>query len=163
MQLIQDNGMPRASMNYMIRMKPNGFLSSISKFTNFSFDGVARKSSISCMFEKNFLKNSLGYWDSVRFGADSEMISRAEKLLGSEFMCFKNIGMICLDLETSLTNDSKFGIKANNGTMSRARKDYKDSWSKWHSEVDRPEDLYVEFPLLNRRVGVNDDVEVKKK
>ncbi|WP_018915552.1 glycosyltransferase family 2 protein [Vreelandella zhanjiangensis] len=150
-ELIKKHNFPRASLTHMVRVRPDGYFGHIGKITGFSFDGAARKASISCMFERDFVKNTLGFWDSVRFGADSEMIARAERLLGDEFKNFKQIGMICLDLETSLTNDPEHGIRSNNGGLSITRKSYRESWVKWHDEVLNFDNAYLEFPLINHR------------
>ncbi|WP_447955855.1 glycosyltransferase family 2 protein [Vreelandella sp. EE7] len=156
-QLINENNFPRASLTYMVRIKPNGYFGHIGKISGFSFDGAARKASISCMFEIDFIKNTLGYWDSIRFGADSEMIARAENLLGSEFKSFKQIGMICLDLETSLTNHPSHGIRSNNGGLSDSRKAYRNSWLDWHATQLSIDNAYLDFPLNDSRRYVTHD------
>lgn len=140
----------RASLVYMIRVQPNGFFGHIGKVAGFSFDGVARKASISCMFERELLMTELGYWDSVRFGADSEMIARVKSLLGDRFSEFKTIGMICLDLETSLTNHSEHGVDKVSG-ISPIRKQYRDNWMGWHKDHLDEKNAYLDFPLKNRR------------
>ncbi|NOG31624.1 glycosyltransferase [Halomonas sp. TBZ9] len=159
-ELIKKNGYPRASLTHMLRMRPSGYFGSIGKVTGFSFDGAARKASISCMFERKFIKEVLGYWDSVRFGADSEMIARAEKLLGNEFKNFKQIGMICLDLETSLTNHPDHGIRSNNGGLSNSRKTYRDSWVCWHKNSLNIDNAYLDFPLKKRRYTAEAEMQV---
>lgn len=93
-----------ASMAYMLRITPTGMFSHLGMISGFSLDGCIRKASISCLFERSALNDQLGYWDTVRFGADSEMIARAEASLGARFGVVSQIAMICQDLETSLTN-----------------------------------------------------------
>ena len=160
MRLIeQSNQDVKASLTYMIRVQPDGFFGHIGKVTGFSFDGVARKASISCMFERKVLENTLGYWDSVRFGADSEMIARAKKILGDSFVEFKQIGMICLDLETSLTNHSQHGVDKVKG-VSPIRKKYRDSWMKWHEECLVDENAFLDFPLKERRYSADKEMQV---
>ncbi|EKO3597643.1 glycosyltransferase family 2 protein [Vibrio metschnikovii] len=163
MELIISNNNPRASLTHMVRLKPSGHFGHISKISDFSFDGAARKASISCMFNKKFIKETLGYWDSVRFGADSEMISRAEKLLGDEFKNFQQIGMICLDLDTSLTNHPDHGIRSNNGGLSLSRQTYRDSWREWHDKYLDNNTAYLEFPLKNRKYDAELEMQVSYK
>ncbi len=124
----------KASLTYMVRMQPDGQFDHFSKIGSFSHDGVSRLASISCLFEGDFLRNTLGFWDSVRFAADSEMISRARSVLGNEFRDFEQISMICLDLESSLTNDPVHGIRTSNG-LSRVRQNYKNAWSAKHTNL----------------------------
>ena len=160
MRLIDENDQEiLASLTYMVRVQPDGFFGHIGKVTGFSFDGVARKASISCMFDRKVLQNTLGYWDSVRFGADSEMIARAKKTLGGAFAEFEQIGMICLDLETSLTNHSQHGVDKVKG-VSPIRKKYRDSWMKWHEENLTKGSAFLDFPLKERRYSADREMQV---
>lgn len=150
-ELLASKGNVRASLTYMIRVTPTGQFRHIGKIGPFSFDGVARKASISCLFHREDLQNILGYWDSVRFAADSEMIARAEAVLGKKFGISRQIGMICLDLETSLTNDPVHGIRSNAGGLSDSRLNYRNSWQHWHKANLPTEPAYLDFPLKQRR------------
>lgn len=103
------------------------------------------------MFKISELRESLGFWDSVRFGADSEMIGRAMAFYGGQFAQLKQIGMICLDLETSLTNDPIHGIRANNGRLAESRKSYRKGWEVWHKQNLPHSNPYLTFPQKSRR------------
>ena len=133
----------------MIRMQQCGNFSHVSSVTSFSLDGVTRRAPISCLFERSVLLNRLGAWDCVRFGADSEMLSRASKVLGHKFGVIDQVSMICQDLDTSLTNHSSYGIDKVKG-MSTVRSSYKKSWSRWHETIDNADDFYVPFPSQKR-------------
>jgi len=137
-----------ASICYMIRIQPDGFLGFITKIISFSLDGVARKALVSCLFQRDFLKKNLGFWDSVRFGADSEMIARAEKILGKSFHSFKVVSMICLDHDNSLTNHPEHGVNKSGG-ISPIRTAYRSSWKKWHRKSPDT-DSHLRFPLKDR-------------
>lgn len=141
-----------ASLGYMLRITPE---KEITKFgdadTNFCLDGAVRLASISCMFRTSELRERLGFWDSVRFGADSEMIGRAMAFYGGQFAQLKQIGMICLDLETSLTNDPIHGIRANNGKLAESRKSYRKGWEIWHKQNLPQSNPYLAFPQKDRR------------
>lgn len=139
----------RASVADMLRLTPNGLFGQFTKIGEFSRDGVARRASISCLFNAHFLKSKLGYWDSVRYGGDSEMISRTRALLKSEFKDLNEIGMLCLDLETSLTNDPNTGIKTSTG-LSDSRRTYKQSWTALHKNLTEKA-AYLDFPQKTRR------------
>lgn len=140
----------KASLGYMVRIRPDGYFDHIGKVTGFSLDGVCRKASISCMFERKTLQENLGHWDSVRFGADSEMISRATHLLGDSFSELKQITMICLDLESSLTNHPDHGVHKVHG-VTPIRATYRDAWAKWHKNSLSPANSYLSFPHKSRR------------
>ena len=148
-----------ASLGYMIRITSKGYFSHIASPSAFSIDGVARKSSISCLFKRRFMVEKLGFWDTVRFGADSEMIFRAEKVLGHKFGLIKKIGMICQDLETSLTNDPMHGVDKAKG-ISPIRANYRSSWESWMQNSDQVESFYLPFPQLIRRYKAPAEMEV---
>lgn len=150
-----------ASVTYMIRMRTDGIFDHLSKVSGFSFDGVARRASITCLFRRKVLLEKLGFWDSVRYGADSELIDRAEIILKEKFGVIRQISMICLSLDSSLTNNPVTGIRADSGRMSKTRKEYKDSWVEWHEKIKRGESGYVGFPSFNRSYKVPDEMDVK--
>ena len=139
---------PRASLTYMIRVQNTGHFDTFSRGNLFSPDGVTRVSSISTLFRRNLLTDTLGYWDTVRFGADSEMIARTRAVIGSEFCTYNQIGMICLSAPTSLTNHPEFGVRRDTG-LSPIRKAYKRAWTAWHKGM-AGENAYLPFPQLNR-------------
>ena len=141
---------PALSLTYMTRFDENGIFDTISKISSFTFDGVTRISSISAMFDRNALLNKIGFWDTVRFGGDSEMISRAKRILGGDFLEIRQIGMLCGSFSDSLTNNKVHGIKANNNRLSLVRSAYKESWTKIH-QSQSPEQLYLPFPQQGMR------------
>jgi len=159
-QLIQDEDKPpRASITRMIRMEENGFLR-MYKVSTFCHDGVLRIASITCMFEANFLRNTLGGWDCARFGADSEIISRSQMVLGSEFKSYETLSMICLDEPTSLTNNPIHGVSKITG-ISPTRKFYKNQWSEWHATLSK-DNVYLEFPHIDRKYLVPEGTEIPR-
>lgn len=139
------------SIAYMIRVTEQG------QFTNFcvkggktSFDGAARLASISALFEAKTFKERLGHWDSIRFGADSELIERARKIFGPAFQATQTIAMICLDTPNSLTNHTTHGIRPHGGGLSEVRAKYRDSFSRWHATLSE-EKAYIDFPEKHRK------------
>ncbi|NHF74020.1 glycosyltransferase family 2 protein [Paracoccus xiamenensis] len=139
-----------AGLTYMIRILPSGRFGHIGPISGFSVDGVKRKSSISCLFHRATMMDRLGYWDSVRFGADSEMIARTMQLLGDAYADLPMISMVCLDLETSLTNHAEFGVSKTTG-ISPVRASFRDAWDSWHKSNFAESGPYVPFPMVNRR------------
>lgn len=139
-----------ASIAHMIRMTPNGKFDHIGKIGSFSPDGVIRIASISCLFKHSELKEKLGFWDSVRFGADSELIARAELVLGENFGVLNQLSMICLSLEDSLTNNPITGVRTPTG-LSPVRVKYRESWTKWHKDQSQDKrNFYLPFPQTAR-------------
>ena len=138
-----------ASLAYMLRLRPNGRVGHFSPTGPFSPDGVTRIASISGLFAAPFLRGTLGHWDTMRFGADSELIGRARAVLGAAFRDYRQLGMICLDAETSLTNDPVHGVRTEGG-LSPVRQAYKTAWRAWHRTLT-PETAHLAFPQPERR------------
>lgn len=138
-----------ASLTYMVRMQASGMVDHFTTIGDFSCDGVARVSSISTLFNANWMRSNLGHWDAVRYSADSEMISRAKVILGDNFKKLDTIGMVCLDAPSSLTNDPLTGIRTATG-LSPIRKAYKDAWVSVHKSIGSNE-CFIEFPQANHR------------
>ncbi len=97
------------------------------------------------MFKKSII-NKIGYYDSVRFGADSEFVSRVLKKYGNKTI--KTINKIlynALSRKNSLTTSKKTNLK------SKVRLNYKKKYKKWH----RNKKLYINYPLEKRPFSVN--------
>ena len=139
----------RASIGQMIRMERNGHFSHFARIGKTSADGVTRTASISLFLESSLLREQLGYWDSVRFGGDSELIERCRRILGSGFLETSVLTMICLDSEQSLTNHPEHGISKTAG-ISPVRQRYRNEWVAWHNTLE-PDDAFLDFPQPQRK------------
>lgn len=100
----------------------------------------------SFMFRREIVLSKLGYWDSVRFGADSEFIRRIKKAFGND---------VLVDLDTvpfsfqrqsadSLTGSEVFGY---HGFFMGARKEHFESYLEFHH---RNETTFYPFPMTER-------------
>lgn len=104
----------------------------------------------SLMFRRKKLMKSLGYWDSVRFGADSELLFRIKKTFGPYSVEHLKTGplMLALQSEKSLTSDSKYGI---HGFIMGARAEYRDSFLNY---LNNSNDLFYGFPMSKRKFSI---------
>jgi len=150
--MLSSEGKLRASMTRMLRLDEKGVFGHFAKEGKTSDDGVLRDAAISCMFEATLLRNELGFWDSVRFGADSELIGRAERVLGDGFARLRQLAMLCLDHPASLTNDPVTGVSRVHG-ISSTRRFYRDQWTDWHESLD-PAHAFLPFPHVKRLFAV---------
>lgn len=121
-----------ASLTFMLRITEQGMMEHFSTAGSFSLDAAARVCSVSALFEAGFLRSKLGFWDSVRYGADSEMIARARLTLGDGLAELPLISMFCLELPGSLTNDSVTGIRTSTG-LSPMRRAFRDAGRAFHA------------------------------
>lgn len=138
----------KATIGYMVRLDTAGGACHLGKVESNSFDGICRLAYISLMLDKDLLETELGFWDSVRFGADSEMIARIEGRLGISLHHTKNILMLCRFSTTSLTGNLKSGIGIFTG-LSPIRVAYVESYRAWHNAALKKK-LYLPFPLQSR-------------
>lgn len=103
-----------------------------------------RKGEATLMFKKNIIEQ-IGYYDSVRFGADTEFRERLEKVFKNKVGMINKTLYFALNRKNSLTNSKKTG----NGLI---RDKYKNNYQKWHNSSKI---LYIEYPLLNRPFSVD--------
>ena len=113
------------SLGWGLRLGIDGAPTHISRArTELSQDGFVRRSPVSCLLETDFLRQRLGGWDSVRFGADSELLLRAEHHLGHKLQELPIISLLCRDAPGNLSNDITHGTRVKGGKLSTTRRDY---------------------------------------
>ncbi len=100
----------------------------------------------SLMFRREPVVKSLGYWDSVRFGADTEYYRRIRTVFGNSVVEEIRTGPLSFGRasQDSLTGNRKFGYP---GYHMGARKEYRESYLYHHGVAPN---LYHEFPLKSR-------------
>lgn len=104
----------------------------------------------SFMFRRKPVMEGVGYWDCVRFGADSEFIKRIKKVFGEKAVVELPTGPLSFQRqsEASLTGNSAFGFP---GYFMGARKEYAEAQNYFHSKGDG---LRYEFPQQPRPFAV---------
>ncbi|MBN1607792.1 MAG: FkbM family methyltransferase [Polyangiaceae bacterium] len=148
--MLREGGRVRASLTKMLRLTSEGEFSHIGKNTPNVDDGVLQTAFISCMLETRLLRDCLGFWDSVRFGADSELISRARSVLGEGgLVVYRQLSMLCLSSSEGLTADPEHFSSRHHG-MSPTRMQYKEMFTKWHDAIE-PTTAYLPFPHRPRK------------
>lgn len=116
----------------------------------FNSDIYVQSNLSSLMFRREPVQESIGYWDSVRFGADSEFKRRIKKIFGEKAVVDLKTGPLSFQRqsENSLTSDSSFGY---HGFKYGARKEYAEGHDRFHAQASR---LYIDFPLKKRPFAV---------
>lgn len=89
----------------------------------------------SFMFRRVPVLDKLGFWDSIRFGADSEFIRRLKKCFGAESVVDLVTAPMSFQRQSSesLTGSSAFGY---HGFFMGARKDYFETYLEYHKRSD---------------------------
>lgn len=150
---LKNNVNSKAHLGYCIRIHSNGLIDNFKVCTDWCFDGLLSKCLASIMIEKKFFDEVLGYWDSVRFGADSELYYRI--LAIDEKLIVEDIVPLCLalDRENSLTNTeaSKIG--------GELRSQYAKNFLDFHQKA-KVEELYYKYPQNKRPFAIPKEMEL---
>jgi len=117
----------------------------VSVFCSYKRDDlVVPFSEISAMYRRNIIKK-IGYYDSVRFAADSEFRARINKTYGkNKIIIIDKILYHAYTREKSLTTSKETG---RHGVGYKMRKTYSKRYKKWHASNNK---LYIHYPLLKR-------------
>ena len=101
------------------------------------------------MFRRKIIEK-IGYYDSVRFGADSEYYDRIKAVYGkNRTFIIKNVLYLALYRPNSLISS---GISIDGSIF---RSDYIKKYSNWHNIC---KNLYIEYPLQNRPFEVANEL-----
>ncbi len=100
----------------------------------------------SLMFRREEVMERLGYWDSVRFGADGEFKKRLKKAFGDDCVVDLSSGPYSFQRQSShsLTGNAVFGY---HGYFTGARKEYLESYLHHQKNAAN---LYYPFPMEKR-------------
>ena len=149
------------SMPYGLRMQPDGLFHHTRRAGEAtSLDGWMQSTPIGTLFEAEFLKNRLGFWDSVRFGADTEILLRARQILGKGPLEIPLMSMICLDAPHSLSNNSVHGTRAQHGGLSATRRAYLRSIRDWLIDNPAEHSAFLSFPQDRPRYAIPKEMRV---
>ena len=105
----------------------------------------------SLMFRRERVADRLGFWDSVRFAADSEFIARLNATFGkTRVASLSDFGPLSFQrqMDNSLTGNSVFGY---HGFFMGARAAYHQSSRRYHRGAQR---LSYEFPQTKRPFAI---------
>jgi glycosyltransferase involved in cell wall biosynthesis len=111
-------------------------------------DGSLALFLVTTMYETKFLRKSLGFWDSVRAGADREMFERARRIHPSGVTVFDQFAMFSLDSGATDSHNALYGCFSQAPISDLYRKNF----GLWHRELT-PGDALLPLvqSLANRR------------
>lgn len=136
-----------AHLGYYLRLTETGYVTSFRIKGKYSFDGAQHKCLASLMVEKKFLDSNLGFWDSVRFGADSEMYNRILSVKEAGIIEDVVPLMLALDREDSLTR------KPESALGNKIRSEYAKSFTEWHKKIQSG-NARIDFPIKRRPFNI---------
>lgn len=144
-----------------VRMDETGKISRIGNEDRRTHDGILRTCYASGFFDMVLMREKLGYWDSVRFDADTEMLIRTSLAVGSGIRDIFRACEIYYVNPDSLTNNPETGT-LDRGT-SPVRTEYRNSWRDWHRSLAR-DSVYLAlgrrpFPAPGRMLVSREDID----
>jgi hypothetical protein len=154
----RSDGVLVAHMARMVHMDDEGRFNGMTMQGQSSVDGAMRDAPMTCFFETAFMRRQLGYWDSVRFAADGELIERVQCVAGERFRRLQMFALMYRACEGSLTHDPAHGISRDRG-LSPIRRFYRDQWRIWHRQMANT-GSYMTFPPSTRLFPAPDDMVV---
>jgi glycosyltransferase involved in cell wall biosynthesis len=116
-----------------------------------------RPDASSLMFRREAVVGRIGYFDSVRSGADSEFTRRLQRVFGRAALsyCAELLSVVSWSA-TTLSGGGRFAIDDDTGVMAPLRNAYRASYTVWHETASG--DLYLPFPLAARPFAVPDEM-----
>lgn len=114
----------------------------------------------SLMFRRAQVLENIGYWDSVRFAADSEYKKRITAVFGKDTVVDLDSGPLSFPRQSSgsLTGSSAFGYK---GFLAGVRKEYAEVHNRSHRKADKLE-LYYPYNQKARKYPVPEPMWTKR-
>ena len=99
------------SFGQMLRITAQGEVTHFHPVCSFVLDGALRWCHPSPLFRRSYFEENLGAWDSVRFGADTEILERMLRFEPEKVALLETPVMLQLDRDGSLTRqpDSYIG------------------------------------------------------
>ncbi len=134
-----------ANLSQSVRIEPDNLMF----FAQYGRE-IMRQNSSSVMFARSTVFKTLGYWDEVKFGADTEFHHRIRSAFGPETAPVAKLGMLSLTRyhSESLTGGGKQSTQRG---IVGARRDYLRKFEDWHAKGKLEEtSLYLERSVTDR-------------
>jgi glycosyltransferase involved in cell wall biosynthesis len=104
-----------------------------------------RQNSSSLMFKRDTVFAELGYWDEVKFGADTEYHHRIRSKFGPDSAPIANLGMLSLTRYHSASLTGGGNHSTQRGIVG-ARRDYLGKFDAWHKQIKEDETFSLYMP-----------------
>jgi glycosyltransferase involved in cell wall biosynthesis len=144
------------SMGRTLRCDLNGRFTRFQPLDWVSLDGALRLCFPSPLFSRAYFDQKLGAWDSVRIGADAEILQRIRRFDPGALQILDTPVMLQLDLDDSLTrNEETYNDERGEAP---ARTAYRQAWAAWHAaQTNMP---MLHFPQKQRVFPVQNGLQV---
>lgn len=142
-------------MGRSLRCDMNGQFTRFQPLDWVNLDGALRLCFPSPLFDRAYFDQKLGAWDSVRIGADTEILQRIRRFEPDALHILDTPVMLQLDLDGSLTRHEE--THNDERGEAPARTAYRQAWSAWHAgQTEMPK---LPFPQKQRIFPVSDPLQ----
>jgi hypothetical protein len=118
--------------------------------------GYIRPDASSLTYRRQAVVDRIGFYDTVRAGADSEFQFRMERAFGKDGVGqLPDLLSLVLWSDSSLSGGGQFAIDDDAGVFSPPRNAYRRAFVEWHERTDQ---LYMPFPATTRPFPVDDTI-----
>jgi hypothetical protein len=134
-----------ANLSQSVRVEPD----SLMFFAQYGRE-ILRQNSSSVMFTRDTVFERLGYWDEVKFGADTEFHHRIRSAFGPDSAPIAKLGLLSLTRyhTESLTGGGKQSTQRG---IVGARRDYMRKFDDWHAKGKlEGTSLYLDRAVVDR-------------
>lgn len=126
------SGKTAVSVARMLRMQSDGRVTRLQPLSWITNDGALRLCFPSPLFRRDYFDQRLGAWDSVRVGADYEILQRLRRF---EPQCLVTLDVpVMLQLEAANSLTTHALTHNDERGESPARIAYRQAWSQWHAQ-----------------------------
>lgn len=107
-------------------------------YKNGAAGGYQHEAVATLMFRRQLVIDRMGFYDRVRFGADTEYMHRIIRIFGDRGIKHLNMALVLASShQYSLTGNTQYGVDGIFGS-SVIRRDYKKAWQAWHESHAQP-------------------------
>jgi hypothetical protein len=144
-EVMQDQPKLAGVFSHWLRVQPEGRLVFRNWGASYLHEAIA-----TLLIDREKVLPAIGYYDEVRFSADTEYVERIKRFFGSRSVCvIRKPLTFALAHGSSLTAEQSSGIHNYLG-LSRPRRAYRVSWKKWHTSSPI-NDLFIDFHAKERK------------
>ena len=136
----------RVSLGRALRLQADGRITRFRPLDWITDDGALRLCFPSLLFERRYFDQALGAWDSVRVGADNELLQRLRRFAPASLLSLAQPVMLQLDAADTLTTHADTYCDARGVAPARtAYEQAREAWLSQQTALPR-----LRFPMTER-------------
>lgn len=154
--MLSSNSKLAGVFSHWLRIEPNGRLIFRNWGASYLHEAIA-----TLMIDRAKVLPAIGYYDEVRFSADTEYVERIKRVFGTQA-----VKVITKPLTLALAHSASLTAEQTNGIhnylgLSKPRRDYRQAWKRWHKSC-RAAELYIDFHATERKFPAPDVMHINR-